>query len=368
MTLDIEAVRKYFPYLGKCLYLNTASAGLSWVGLGAAAARFYDEDKALGYDGREGWRAQLLRCQQLLAQLLNVKPDQISFVSSTSEALSLVARAVSLRPSDEVLLADDEFPSVALAWSAHAAAGGTIRRVRIQSEAERTEALVNAISAKTRVVCVSHVHWCTGTRVDLAALGSACRAHGARLIVDGVQAVGAIPVDASHVDMYAASVFKWLLSGFGLAFISMKHDFAQTLEPSVRGHGNEGVSHELRYGHANHPGICALAASLEFLQGIGWSDIHARVGALAEFLDTQLRRVGHSVATPADARAAIISIPHVDAAGCNQHLAQRGVRVEHRGGLIRVSPHFYNTEAEIERFVAMLPLEATGIASTGAQV
>jgi selenocysteine lyase/cysteine desulfurase len=360
MGFEIQAIRRYFPYLDRCIYLNTASAGLSWTGQGAAAARFYDTDKAQGYDGREGWRAQRLKCQQLLAQLVNVQPDQISFVSSTSEALSLVARAVPLAPADEVVLAADEFPSVVLAWTAHTAAGGEVRRVPIRSEAERTAALIDAISARTRVVCASHVHWCTGTKIDLDALGQACRRQGARLIVDGVQAVGATPIDAAHADFYAASVFKWLLSGFGLAFISMKRDFAATLEPGLRGHGNEGDSQELRYGHANHPGLYALAATLEFLQGIGWPAIHARVDSLAQRLDEELRRAEYCVITPPTARAGIVSIELANAAQCTERLHTRGVRVESRAGLIRISPHFYNTGAEVERFVDILSLDRAG--------
>jgi selenocysteine lyase/cysteine desulfurase len=162
------------------------------------------------------------------------------------------------------------------------------------------------------------------------------------------------------VDLYAASVFKWLLSGFGLAFVSMKRDFAATLEPTLRGHGNEGDSRELRYGHANHPGLYALAATLEYLQGIGWQAIHERVDSLAQHLDAELGRAECSVITPAGARAGIVSIELADATLCAERLNARGVRVESRAGLIRISPHFYNTGAEVERFVDILSLDRAG--------
>lgn len=350
MPIDIAAVRRHFPYLEQCVYLDTGSAGISWTGQGAAAAKFYDEDKARGYDGRDSWRAQMERCQRQLAQLVNVEPEQISFLSSTSEALNLIARAIPMHPADEVLFAEDEFPSVALAWLAHEATGGRIRRVRIPDESERTRTLVNAISETTRVVCVSHVHSSIGTRVDLSELGAACRARGARLIVDGVQSAGAIPIDASQVDFYASAVFKWLLSGFGLAFVVMNRDFEATLQPALRGYDNEGELHQLRSGHANHSGMYALSATLDFLGSIGWPEIHARVDSLATYLDTRLREQGWSVVTPVDARAGIVSIAVSDAKLCEERLGRRGVRVAERGGFLRATPHFYNTAAEIDRF------------------
>src|SRR5262245_61174463 len=96
MSLDVEAIRERFPYLRSCLYLNTASVGLSWVGQGAAAARFYDAEKATGYDGRDAWHAVHMRCRDLIAALLRVPAETVSFASSTTEALNLVARAMRL--------------------------------------------------------------------------------------------------------------------------------------------------------------------------------------------------------------------------------------------------------------------------------
>lgn len=357
MSRDIAVVRRHFPYLEKCLYLDTGTAGISWTGQGAAAAKFYDEDKALGFDGHEVWRAQVVRCQRQLAQLVHVEPEQISFLSNTSEALNLVARAIPLRADDEVLFAEDEFPSVMLAWIAHEAAGGSIRRVRIPDESERTRALVSAISERTRVVCVSHVHSSTGTCIDLSELGAACRARGVRLIVDGMQAAGSIPVDASLADFYVSAAYKWLLSGFGLAFVAMSHDLAATVDPALRGYNNEGDSRVLRSGHANYPGIYALSATLDFLEGIGWPDIHARVESLAMLLDARLRDAGWSVVTPQNARAGIVSIAVSNAKLCEERLGRRGVRVAERGGLLRITPDFYNTEAEIDHFIVALHSE-----------
>lgn len=356
MSFNIERVRTDFPYLGSCLYLNTASAGLSWAGQGAAAARFYDQFKVHGYDGRDDWHAELERCQRLAAQLLKVTPAEVSFVASASEALNLVARAVPLRAGDQVLMAADEFPSVSLAWSA-APRGVDVVRVPVPQESARTRVLVDAITPRTRIVAVSHVHWRTGTRVDLARLSAACRERDARLIVDGVQAVGALDVDASTADFYTASVFKWLLSGFGLAVMVTRSSFAATLRPALLGYGNEPPARTLAYGHANHPGICVLTATLEYLASLGWTAIHERVLRLTGLLIEQLEPLGVQVVTPREARAGIVSVAHPDAALCAQRLQQRNVRIELRGGLIRISPHFYNTETEVEQLAQLIATE-----------
>jgi selenocysteine lyase/cysteine desulfurase len=355
MSFDKARVRRFFPHLETCVYLNTASVGLSWPGQGAAAARFYDEDKTLGYDGRENWHATYLRCRDLIASLLHVAPDWVSFASSASEALNLVANAVCLKPGEQVLMAEDEFPSVVLAWqSALGKGAGDLVRVHVPAEPERTEALIAAICDRTRVVCASHVHWCTGTRLNLQRLSEACRAKGARLVVDGVQAVGAVDVDASVADFYTSSVFKWLLSGFGLALVVTRPDFEQTLFPLLRGYGNEPPARHLRYAHVNYPGIYALSGTLEYLSSIGWPNIFGRVEELTRRLHGQLTSAGFPTVTPCNARAGILSIAHRSAAECAASLGQRQIRVEERAGLVRASPHFYNSEEDLDRFVAAM--------------
>ncbi|HEV7716094.1 MAG TPA: aminotransferase class V-fold PLP-dependent enzyme, partial [Steroidobacteraceae bacterium] len=139
MSLVMADVRGSFPHLDTCLYLNTASVGLSWPGQGAAVSRFYDDDKAIGYDGRDRWHAMHMKCRNLVAKLLNVAPETVSFASSTSEALNLVAGAVKLAPGDQIVLAEDEFPSVVLAWQRAVEMGAQLVRVPIPVESERTD-------------------------------------------------------------------------------------------------------------------------------------------------------------------------------------------------------------------------------------
>jgi selenocysteine lyase/cysteine desulfurase len=352
--LDIERVRAAFPYTARAVYLNTAAAGLSWAGLGKAAAEFFDIGKSKGMGGSPEWTTKVEAAKWELANLVGVPSHTIHFVGSTTEALNLVVQSLPLERGDQVVIAQDEFPSVVQAWLGWQAQGVELTQVPIVREANRTEALCEAVRDGVRVLAVSHVHWRTGSRVDLAALRARCREFDCRLIVDGVQAVGAVPVEAGLADAYCASVFKWLLCGFGLGFVTLSERLAGELTPTMRGYNNEPPSRSIRYGHINYPGIYALQASLEFMRSFGWNNIHAQVDGLALRAIAALRSRGFDVVTPDRAHAGIVSINHPAAATLVAALAEQSIFVEDRGSIVRASPHFYNTDDDIDRFVSAL--------------
>jgi selenocysteine lyase/cysteine desulfurase len=352
-VLNVARIRDSFPYLAQNVYLNTASVGLSWAGEGRAAAEFY-EAKAQGTAAMTVWTAKAEAAKRELASLLNVPATTLEFVSSTTEALNLIALAIPLGRGDQVVVADDEFPSVVLPWTSLLQGGVELVRVPVVREADRTEVLREAVTARTRVLAVSHVHWRTGTRVDLAQLTAACRGNDCRLVVDGVQAVGALPVDATGVDAYCSSVFKWLLSGFGLGFVALSERLAGELQPVVRGYSNEQPSRSLRYGHLNYPGIFALHSTLAYLKSVGWPRIHERVHALAARAISSLRAHGLEVLTPDSAHGGIVSIRHPQATQLVRSLARQSILVEDAAPIVRASAHFYNTEEDIDRFASAL--------------
>lgn len=350
-------VRTDFPYARECVYLNTAAAGLSWTGQGAAAAKFYDDAKQRGMNGMSRWREVADDARARVARLVGggVSEDEIRFVSSTTEGLNLIAHALRWRPGDEIVVAEDEFASVMLACESAERSGASVRRVRVPSEAQREAALIDAITARTRVVAVSHVHWATGTRLDLMHLSAACKPSNALLLVDGVQALGAVPVDLGDAGAYCASVFKWLISGFGLAILIVRESVQRELRPAVRGYNNPPPSTDLQYSHVNYPGIFALAASLEYLETrIGWERLYGRVAALAAETAATLLDRGLDVVTPAGAHAGIVSCAMPNPAGVRDALARQNIFVEAREGLLRVAPHFYNTSEDIGAFAAAL--------------
>jgi selenocysteine lyase/cysteine desulfurase len=323
---------------------------LSWTGQGAAAARFYDEAKQRGWNGMSQWREVRARATDRLSRLLGVANDEITFVGSTTEGLNLVVSAVPWRNRDEIVLLEDEFPSVVRACESTERFGVRLKRVPVPSEALRGDALVGALTASTRMVAASHVHWVTGTRLDLERLSAACRANGTMLVVDGVQALGAVPSALGETDVYCASTFKWVVSGFGLGIVVVRDRVRETLHPTMRGYNNPPGSHELHYSHVNYPGIYALDASLEYLERIGWEQVYARVDDLWRAVAGSLGAHGSDLVTPRTAHAGIVSCRVSDPEAVRDTLASKGIYVEAREGLLRISPHFYNNAEDIRAF------------------
>jgi cysteine desulfurase/selenocysteine lyase len=347
-------VRGDFPYAGECVYLNTAGAGLSWRGQGEAAAAFYDGPKSRGLNGMAEWRARSEEAQARIARLVGARASEVRFVGSTTEGLYLSLGAIPFQDGDEIVAAADEFPSVLAACEHAPRAAVVLRKVPVSDEASRQSALLDAITTKTRAVALSHVHWVTGTRIDLERVAAACRQVDATLVVDGAQGVGATPVELTDNALYSASVFKWLLSGFGLGILIVRARAARALEPAVRGYHNAAPSRELQYSHVNYPGILALSASLEYLERVGWDSIYTVVETLWRELYAALSALDIEVVTPPSAHAGILSCRLPEVPGIKDALAREHVYVEERAGLMRVSPHFYNTSEDIGAFVERL--------------
>ena len=162
-------------------------------------------------------------------------------------------------------------------------------------------------------------------------------------------------VELGSTHAYCASVFKWVLSGFGLGVLIVREPLQRQLVPSVRGYNNPSPSTELQYSHVNYPGICALAATLEHVESaVGWSGVFARVESLTDMLITELETRGVPVVTPRSARAGIVSCAIPEPDRVRDTLAAREIYVESREGCLRISPHFYNTPDDIHACVDVL--------------
>jgi cysteine desulfurase/selenocysteine lyase len=348
LEAEAQRLRAPFPYLRERIYLDTAAAGLTWQGHGSAVARFYDEVKSRGMDARPEWQATTQRVRARLARWLAVSPEDITFVSNTTEGLNLAAHSIRWRAGDRIVLAADEFPSLARAWEPARRAGAALDAIDIGREEDRESALLAALGENTRVLAVSQTHWSTGTTVDLDRLAAQCRARDALLVVDGMQALGAVPTNLSHVDVYAASFFKWMLSGFGVGMLVTSPRARAAMEPAYRGYANEDDPSQLQYAHVNLPAMYGLDATLDFLEGIGWPTIFARVRALGDHLVQGAASRGLRLATPESMRAGIFAFRCGDAEAVQEQLAARGISAAARGDFLRLSPHFYNGPGEID--------------------
>ncbi|MFI4928945.1 MAG: aminotransferase class V-fold PLP-dependent enzyme [Burkholderiales bacterium] len=342
-------MRDAFPYLRERVYLDSAAAGICWPGHGHAVARFYDEVKSRGYDARPEWQAMTQRVRGRLAGLLAVAPTDVTFVSNTTEGLNLAAQSLRLRAGDRIVMAADEFPSVARVWRAAERSGAEVVAVPIAREADREAALLDALDSRSRLLVVSQTHSSTGTTLDLMRLGRHCREHGVLLMVDGIQALGAVATDLSLVDIYAASFFKWMLSGFGVGVLVTSARARAAMEAAYQGYANMADPAQLQYAHVNIPAIYGLDATLDFFERVGWSTVFARVAALGAHLIEGASRRGLDLVTPPHIRAGILVLRCADGEDAKNQLARRRISVSARGAGVRVAPHVYNTAEEIDQ-------------------
>lgn len=351
----LSSIRAEFPYLSGRAYLNSGGAGLAWRGQSAAVSVYYDEVASMGADGQQLWMEQGRRARERVARLLDVPVEDAGFFRNTSEVINLAANSLTWHQGDEVVVAADDYPCNVLPWSNAEAAGVRVVRVQPHEPSSREQQLIEAITPQTRVVSVSHVHPWTGTRLDLNRLGRACREVDALLVVDGIQALGAVPVDLSCVDVYGAGVFKWLMSGFGTAIGVFRERAREALTPIFRSYGNPAPSTSVNYAAPNFPGLYVLDATLEYLEQLGWANIFSRVDQLTGEILTALDSIGVESITPRGARAGIIALAEVgDSAALASELQKRRISASDKAGRILVSPHFYNTPEDIARFAEAL--------------
>ena len=334
--------------------------------------------------------AHYQRARERVAELVRVDADDVALVESTSHGLGLVAAALELRNGDNVLACDLEFFPTTLCWTARRRnTDFEVRRVDTTGGRVLVDDFAARLDRRTRAIVVSSVQEINGFRVDLATLGDLARSSGCLLIVDGVQEVGALQVDLARigVDAYCAGGHKWLRSPFGLGFLYVAPALAARLEPPFYGYFNaadpEGgwgcylASPErspfddlpLRScaqkfetgGTGNYLGALALAESVGLILAQGPAAVERRVLELQTYLAARLAELGLPNSYPADPRqrAGIVSfrLPGGPAQECalGDALAAQDIFVSVRytsgvGG-IRVSPHTYNDEADIDRLI-----------------
>lgn len=358
-------MRDAFPAVLTCTYLNTA-AGAPISQASAAAGRDYYE--ASFRDGDVHWDTWLGRVENArdsAAGWLGASADEIGFVGNASAAVNLVAGM--LRGRGDVLAVSDDFPSVTLPWLQ---LGYSVQFVDPGPHGGATiESLAHAVTPETKILALGLVHYRTGYRYDLAALGEFCRDHGLLLVVDATQGLGAVAVDVSggQVDFLVSSTYKWLTGGYGvsLLYVNRRHldprrfpavGYRSAREPFDLVADRLDLAAKasaLELGHPPFPAVFALSTALDLLHQLGAEAVETRVLGLNQTLRERLAALGADIAVDLDSahRSGIVYFPVDDAAAARAALAERGVLVSARGAGLRVSAHMYNNRADIDRLI-----------------
>ena len=398
MPTSLDAVRReQFPALGSKTFLDAACASLAPQTAADAVSALlrdvqtYPERSATAFHIRLDAARDAAR--PAAARLIGARPEDIALIENTSHGLAVAAAAIPFEPGDNILVPDLEYLQVPLPWrqqpSPYAPA---IRLVPHLGGTLPVGQFASAADGRTRAVVMSSVQWSNGFRADLDAIGAFCRERRLWFVVDGIQQLGAFPIDVGRtpIDVLVTGGHKWLNAPFGAGFMYINPAARERLRPPVAGYLSvnppEGgwaeyfrtpsisplqpvtfTSEARRYetgGTGNYPGMVGLAASLDLINSLGADVIAGHILGLTDQLMEGLSGLPVRVVTPPDRshRSGIVTFTLDDVAqeaALIDRLLDARVMVSHRytsgvGG-VRVSCHFFNAADDVARL-----LEVTG--------
>lgn len=364
---DLATLRAQIPLLAHTVPLNNCSqAPLTDISR-AAADRYLDSWNRHGMDW-DGWMQEVEAARSVFAALINASADDVAVVSSVSHATSVIATALRFDDGRNVIVASGaEFPTVGHVWLAQQARGATVRWVQFANGEIPLASYAEAIDEHTAVVSAAHAYYQTGLVQDVAAITQLAHARGALTYVDAYQSMGAVPIDvrAMDLDMVASGTLKYLMGTPGIAFLYVKRALIERLEPLITGWFGRVNPFAFDAMHLDWSpnasrfdgGTPALfsayvsRASLEWLQQIGAQPIHEWTQHLSRRLIDGAHERGLTILGPGhDApKTPTTAFGCADAHAAEHAMRDRGFIASARGPAIRLAPHFYNTEHEIDR-------------------
>ena len=381
--MDWDAIRREnFPITQRWAYFDHAAvAPLSRPA--SEAIRGWMENSA-GH-GAVGWLDAyhvLEQARVQVAKLIQADPDEIAFVQGTTQGIGYIAEGFPWQPGDNVVTASEEYPSNVYPWMNLATKGVSLRRVEGRDGRIWLEDIEAAMDGSTRVVTISHVEFASGFRNDLDALSVLCHRKGAALFVDAIQGLGPLTIDVKKtaIDFLSTGGQKWLLGVEGAGFLYVRKPWLDRLR-CVVGLGSHSVVDATNYtkidltlkpnarrwegGCYNMAGVHALGASVGMFLEIGPEAVSARILGLADEVRERAIDKGWQVygSPRASDQSGIVSLtlPGADHDAVVALGRELGVVVSCRAGRLRVSPHFYTNEADLDRFSGLLE-QACGLA------
>lgn len=370
--MDLSSYRSLFPYLENgTIYFNHAATSPLSTRVVEAMQRHLNERSAGPVDTYFADLKVVDGLRSSVARLINAtSSDRIAFCLNTSDAINLIAAAYPWRPGDRILTNDLEFPANVYPYLNLRTKGVHVDTLSCPDGRVSVDAVERALTTSTRMVAISAVQFLSGYRADLRAIGALCRARNVKLVVDGIQAVGAVPVDvqASAIDALACGAQKWMMSPHGTGFVFLSEDLQGMLRQQYLGwlsvadpwnfhdHEQSLAASARRYegGTLNYPGLMGMRAAVDMLLEVGTEAIERQLRRMTDRIVEHASRVeGWTITTPLEpeARSGIITIRPGNPEETKRWfdlLMGRRVTISLREGQLRFSPHFYNTLADVD--------------------
>ena len=363
---DVKKIREQFPVTKKKIFLNHAAESPLPKPVAEAVKKYATEFSSTGkasVDCEDGGKP-------LFGRLVGAKAGEIALVENTSVGLNIAASTLDYPQGSKIVTTDLEYPSVVYPWL-RKSLGVKVQYVNNVGGRILLDDMEKAVDDKTVAVAISHVEYANGFRNDLRVLSEIVHEHGAFLIVDAIQSVGTMHLDVKRddVDFLMAACYKWLLSPQGAAYLYVKDELIEKFEPPFVGWAsvkqetfdtadfydiwNLNLSKTASRFEVGTPCTISLVGAREamkMLLNYGVENIRKRIMKLTDRLIEAAEDLGLKLQTPKEkqSRSGIVNFKIDKPQKFVEKLGKKGIVVSVRANGIRVSPHFYNTEEEID--------------------
>jgi selenocysteine lyase/cysteine desulfurase len=375
MPLTSREMRDIFPITRRYAYLDHASIAPLATPVRTTMEVFLGRQSEEPFD-LDHWERLRVQVRARIAELVGAHAEAIAFTKNTTSGLGLVAAGLDWREGDNIVGVDGEFPANIYPWLGLKDRGVSLRLCPHEAGRVDTRALLRLCDERTRVVAISLVQFWSGFRCDLQALSNGLRSSNALLVVDGMQAVGVLQVQLGQlaVDVLACGAQKWMLGPTGIGFAYLSQRALERVRPVLIGidsvvRDREYFEYDLtfkpdarRFEEAapNWPGILGMGAAVNLLVRAGPAAVESGALRLANRLREELVGRGFKlVFTPQrpGEKSAIVSFRHARMVPAEVHrrLHDAGIILSLRGNFLRASPHYYNSDADIDRLLEALP-------------
>ncbi len=371
---DWEGFRREMPISQRWAYFDHAAVAPITSPSRKAISRWVERAAVDGATPYSEWIAEIEQLRTLAAEMIRATVDEIALVGNTTAGINLVAEGFPWQEGDNVVTLADEFPSNQYPWMQLANRGVETRRVPTDEGEVDLERLANACDERTRVVTISWVSFSSGWRNDLEKVAEIAHRHGSLFFLDAIQGLGVFPLDVTgtRIDFLSADGHKWLLGPEGAGIFFTRREHLDLLRPVGIGWNSVVDAHNFshidltlkdtaaRYegGTQNTPGLIGLGASLALLAEFGQEAISRRVIELTDTACERLEELGaiiHSNREPAQKSGIVVfELPGRDPESVRRRCLDRNVVISCRGGRLRISPHAYNNESDLDHLMGAM--------------
>jgi cysteine desulfurase/selenocysteine lyase len=366
---EIQNIREQFPVTKKKVYLNHAAHSPLPKPVADSVRRYAYELCRFG--------AASIECEDwgkpCFARLIGARSKEIAVVGNTSEGMNIAANVLGYPRGAKVVTTDLEFPSAVFPWL-RKRLGVKVQYVKNIGGRVSLDDMEKAVDDKTVAVTISHVEYANGFRHNLRVLGEIVHEHGAYLIVDAIQSVGTLPIDVHRddVDFLAAACYKWLLSPPGVAYLYVRDDLIEKFEPPFAGWASvkpetfekpdfydiwnmdlSKTASRFEIGSPSEISCVGAYEGMKMLLDYGLENVKKTIVKVTDHLIDSLKDQGFELQTPEEkqCRSGIVNFKVEKPQQLAEKLQKKGIIVCARANGIRVSPHFYNTEEEIDKLL-----------------